>query len=898
MCIRDSVRAERNILKEPAAHPILSDSLATRSLRLLATAARSMGLISPATRSKGQLGTNRSPCDIGLKYERPAIKKFMERRGLGMTNGFAPPYVKAAVEYSPPTASGTSQSRRSFSLGGEGDYVFQSGDQFCLLEIKCLVSRKITKKIPIHYYLQIQTMLYVYYVLNIPIGSAIYCENVFDIGDENGDEGKSKLLEFWECNVDLDKTYFENKIIPILGEYSKHLHACKENARATVNATEGPPMARKRTRETTTDDQPASYFFNKRRKLNNGLVERLNFSRVFSHYLGQTNVYSSGCFSNFLNGNCLRDLYYIDKNNKNDKTYGIKSNDKLTLYSSPKVDIDDLRRRLQISGICTDGDKPLTCIDVDQRLMPKDDYVDSQTEGSNQFIVAKYLEMMRVFHLKPDIIKGGQLYSPYHKIWINIDYLLKNTLLKDIGVEVDDKSLSPNRYTPVLFIPVNFNLNNKTSQRARFLLYLQMTVLNFYFSRRQYIGLIVGVDNKITKVDFGLEHRHVEKKYKLALEWLDTLADVSTTTATATESTDVDNGQAEPRELSVLTTDLKISDGGDVSAKQMVSKFLNLQTDSESSSTLANFNILPNCKVKTRDERFEQWKTRLVNATGELTQLWSISGLKRDKLAKPPLNIDSIEKLAQNINKKAVKTILSSSYENIRNMLLATRTGKIVGLRPVRRELRSLKREREIFLDLEFTPTTIYLIGYVYKSGDGTTKNNGKNKDKAIAAESEDKIEMCQHVLENMGEDQMEGLLHKFASHVRAISQESKDIVNCYHWGEVEERLIKKHLPDLYNNLNFIDVHSILVDLHFAIPNCNSYSIKEVARALKRAGHIQTEWTESVDGYWCNQVLSKLLDSNDPDSNDLKDIPKFQKIIEYNRTDCQVLYEIVKFLIG
>jgi len=744
-------------------------------------------------------------CEIGIRLEPLAIKEFCSRHNIKKSQGFVPPYVKVEVDFIPNNNNNNCKVEKVV-IGGRGDYVFVQKEPLVnvpqalsqkLLEIKCLVTRKITKLVPIQYYLQVQTMLYVFQQLDVPITEAVYCENIFD--------DNQKLVEFWEHTITLDKEYFESKILPILGHYSQNLEKSIElgvpqkRARSPIgnNTNTLGGYGAVNTAAARSPTRSSTNFFSKRGRFNDK-IQRLNFGKVFGHYLGQPAVFGPGSFTNFLDQNRLRDLFSLClRRGKDDH------------FPSPHLETHDLKTRLQLTTA------PQKVIKISENVMPVENNM-IEPFGSYKFMPIGYLETMRSLNQHPDVIVGGQLYLPSECLWVNFDHLVKNSCLGE---------KFPNRYTPVIFIATKYNLDNKTSQRAKFLLYLQVRVLNFYFSGQQNYGIIIDSVNNITKLNFD---QRIENKYKEGLEWLET----------ATSTTN--NSSKDP-------------------------------------STIAlELAVRPNCKVKTRDLKFEEWKQQLASTTGELTQLWSINCQKRDKLVEH--GIDSIDKLSKSINKQKIKNILGNTHGNLRSMLLANSSGKLVKLQAVRNELRSLQSDQELYLDFEFTPQLLYMIGYVH-----TSLNSHK--------------EMCQHILDYPNNEDQERLSREFEDKIREISKSSKDIINCYHWGEVEERLVKKYMPNLHSMLNFIDVHSILLDLNFAIPNCNGYSIKNVGKALKTLGFIKTEWKESADGYWCNQTLSKLMTSSSPASK-LKDLPNFQKIIEYNQTDCQVLYEIVNFLRG
>jgi len=821
-----------------------------------------------------------SPCEIGIKYEPKAIECFRQRHDISDKSGFVPPYLFTETHCKSPLSQINSEVL--VRLGAAGDYVFIDKNKTpVLLEIKCLVTRKITRKVPIHYYLQIQTMLYLYHLLQLPIKSAIYCENRFS---------SEKLEEYWENRIELDLDYYEKKILPILANYFEILQK-------HTMLTKRP---RKRSRDDNDSDsdraeknsiftkQPIT-FFTKRRRLCNSLISRVDFRNIYTHFLAQPTVFGPNCLDNYLNNNLLRDWYYYQKltseTNNNYQTPLTQSKRLSNTYSYNSVELleqlrpvlnqlrskDDITENDNTENDITENDNTenLEICNIEDELRPSHPEICTQTHIQH-FIPLKFARTVQALKTKADIIIGGQLYNPQKNIWVNYDILVKNRRLKDLTVitKIDSETTSdattktnmqrpyPNHYTPVKMIQYRYNKENLTSRQARLELVMQLETLNFYFSNENLFGLVLDSEKQVTEIDFR-KHPKIALKLQNGLEWLETLTDNS------------------------------------------------LEADPPNDNRL-----FPNCKVTTRDSEFEKFKNELIDKNGELTTLWSISCLKRDKLVNCNLGIRTIQDLEANIKKKTVKEILGPIYPNIYNMLLANRKNKIIGLANVREELRALKSDCEIFLDFEFTPNFIYVIGYYQaEKCKGFRKLLQKSRwlfQKRNSGSVNPKT-FRQLVLKDNTDNSHQQLLEQFLENIKQLARNNNNMINCYHWGQVEERLIKKHVPELFTYLNFIDLHEILVDFNLAIPNCRSYTLKEIAKSLKIMGLISTEWQENTDGYWCNKALSRILnntknsDSMSSETNtsskmtELKNCEGFDKILKYNQTDCQVLHDLVVF---
>lgn len=125
------------------------------------------------------------------------------------------------------------------------------------------------------------------------------------------------------------------------------------------------------------------------------------------------------------------------------------------------------------------------------------------------------------------------------------------------------------------------------------------------------------------------------------------------------------------------------------------------------------------------------------------------------------------------------------------------------------------------------------------------------------------------------------------------------DMIPIYHWGHAEYNYIKYiqekypmiNLPDfeLINILDYFRTEPIIVQGVF------KFGLKSIGSALYKNGLIKTTWGENDSG------LDSMIKFKEICKNNNKKIPiqrflEIKNIIEYNRIDCQVLYEIVQLL--
>ena len=123
--------------------------------------------------------------------------------------------------------------------------------------------------------------------------------------------------------------------------------------------------------------------------------------------------------------------------------------------------------------------------------------------------------------------------------------------------------------------------------------------------------------------------------------------------------------------------------------------------------------------------------------------------------------------------------------------------------------------------------------------------------------------------------------------------------VNIYHWGHAEFNYIqymKKMYPhykfpeyQLINVLDYFRMEPIIVQGVF------KFGLKSIGKSLFKNNLIQTTWDENDNGL-DSMIQFKEICKNHSRKIPLKRYTEINNIIEYNRIDCQVLYEIVELL--
>lgn len=107
----------------------------------------------------------------------------------------------------------------------------------------------------------------------------------------------------------------------------------------------------------------------------------------------------------------------------------------------------------------------------------------------------------------------------------------------------------------------------------------------------------------------------------------------------------------------------------------------------------------------------------------------------------------------------------------------------------------------------------------------------------------------------------------------------------AFYW-HAEKYLWKKN-----HNWKWADIRQIFIKEPVVIKNTFSYSIKDIAKSLRRLGKV-TSCIESP----CQNGMTAMLDAWDYYSNTISNKNKMINIQKYNLFDCKILYEIISYL--
>ena len=157
----------------------------------------------------------------------------------------------------------------------------------------------------------------------------------------------------------------------------------------------------------------------------------------------------------------------------------------------------------------------------------------------------------------------------------------------------------------------------------------------------------------------------------------------------------------------------------------------------------------------------------------------------------------------------------------------------------------------------------------------------------------------CDITINRYTKSDEERMIRQFSSQLYKIVSKEKNTINIYHWGHAENNYFqyihktypKIHFPEyrLINILDYFRMEPIIVQGIF------KFGLKSVGKALYNHGLINTTWGENDNGLE-SMIQFKQICKNNNKQIPLKRYLEIKNIIEYNRIDCQVLYEIVELL--
>jgi hypothetical protein len=293
--------------------------------------------------------------------------------------------------------------------------------------------------------------------------------------------------------------------------------------------------------------------------------------------------------------------------------------------------------------------------------------------------------------------------------------------------------------------------------------------------------------------------------------------------------------------------------------------------------------LYPNMNYKESD--WEQEKKNVANILREITLIWNISYRERCELLKK--DISSWD------NPKLLIYLKESKKKHIQERMIHMNQQKEVIVYPRKSISGSFKeqlqeKQHEYFFDIESflsfdekqdliekqlcrPEPVLGILGYIY---------NGTYKDFTI---------------QSYGIEEEKHIIQRWYKH---LMKDDTDVY-LYHWGNAEKvyiDYIQKICPELdMSKIHLINILHYIKEEPILIQGIFSFGLKQIGKVLYDHGFIQTTWKDKDNGL-DSMIEFKELCINHHKQIPLKRISEIQQIIDYNRVDCQVLYEIVLFL--
>ncbi len=292
--------------------------------------------------------------------------------------------------------------------------------------------------------------------------------------------------------------------------------------------------------------------------------------------------------------------------------------------------------------------------------------------------------------------------------------------------------------------------------------------------------------------------------------------------------------------------------------------------------------LYPNMNYK--ESSWENEKLKLANEIKEITLVWNISYDKRCQLLNQNIKCWDDPKLLNELKETKKKNIQEQMiHMNQQNEIL------IHPRKTISKDFQIIlnRTNNDIYFDIEsflsfdekrnmdtiVNNPILAIIGYIY---------NEKFYD---------------HTIQGFSKENERQIVKSFADQLHKISR--NNVINIYHWGHAENRYFQ-YIKDNYTDILFPEYKLIDVLDYFRmepiiVQGVFQFGLKSIGKALYKNKLIKTTWDEydnGLDTMIHFKELCKYHNKNIP----IKRYLEIKKIINYNRVDCQVLYEIVELL--
>jgi hypothetical protein len=308
--------------------------------------------------------------------------------------------------------------------------------------------------------------------------------------------------------------------------------------------------------------------------------------------------------------------------------------------------------------------------------------------------------------------------------------------------------------------------------------------------------------------------------------------------------------------------------------------------------------IFPNMS-NNNDAPYSGIKKIIATNVNEITSIWQVT-IKNRKLAHSKgimswkdLNCNSI---TLGINGEIRPNIIDQILETNRSEF------KIVEPKKIKNNIHFWKKcsNLDFFIDFETINIELY--------GNNLNINNSKNISDLVFMIGVGHIKNNIFIYksfccENLTLDDEFKIFSDFHNYIineiNILDNNLKNIPKFFHWSCAELTNIK-HINNRHNNnfdyfLNedkfiWIDMYKIFISEPITVKGSLTFKLKDICNAMYKLGLIQSYWKDDGPNNGFSAMLSAIEYYKQKNESILK------SIIDYNHTDCKVLWEIIEYL--
>ena len=293
--------------------------------------------------------------------------------------------------------------------------------------------------------------------------------------------------------------------------------------------------------------------------------------------------------------------------------------------------------------------------------------------------------------------------------------------------------------------------------------------------------------------------------------------------------------------------------------------------------------LYPNMNYKESEWEIE--KHKLAVKIKEITLVWNITYEERCNYVKSGIKCWDDNRLINNLKESKKKDIQE-------RMIHMNKTNEIL-IYPRKSISYSFKRILEldgIYFDVES------FLSFDQKQDFFNSEINPKEPIIAIIGFiNENKY--YDYTIDEYNIESEEKIIKLFSDKLFKISKGGN--INIYHWGNAENIYIK-YMKDKYPHINFPNINLINILDYFKkepliVQGVFKFGLKSIGNSLYKNGLINTTWGENDNGLDAMIKFKKLCLKKNKQIP-LKRYNEISEIVEYNKIDCKVLFEIIELL--